>query len=574
MNALSSSDLSTQQTFTLEQLLTSGLFIVACIVVFLFVARTIVIFASRQFGLYHPEHYAKWPRLPYRPILKGYFKITNWWEDLTKMGRVATGGFAKPLAVLQLLYRKGRNRLLVGRFYALGLGWLMPLSLEIQRHGMLIASSGAGKTTALTTMVSTWEGSAFIIDPKSQIWNALIGRDNRRWYKIAPYSKDSHCWNFFDDIKAAIEREGVEIGSRWAYKAGEALITVNPNANNPFFAETAKSLIPGLILHIISREHPDNHNPAYLYKLLQFGYRIFNQETGIEETTAKDAKELLLRLMRKNSAFNDAVSGSIAGIESASDSAAGDVLATALSQLKWLAVQGVQNVVSKTTIPPLSELKSTDDYVLEFDAPILSIRQELAPFLRLLSDFVIYTFETPDIKKNGQTLGVIDELPSIELKVLDVAIPVLRSMGLSVLGATQDLEILQKAHPKSWEGFLGNADFVICAGTNHDTTAEYISRVLGKVTIQEKDPTTGRKSRQTVEVATPDQIKRFLFPKKENIIILRNGERAIKAKDILFFRELPFWKFNPDTEHKETFLRRLARSRFDNKNVPDTPKQT
>ncbi len=535
----------------------------------LFAARTLTITITRAFGLYDAKHYSKWPRIPYRPILKIYFSIKLWWERLTKMGRQATGSFASSLAVLPLLYKKGRNRLYIGRLLALSIGLFMPVMEQITRHGMLVAGTGGGKTTQLITMIHNWMGSVFIIDPKGQTWYALAHRDKRRWHRIAPYKNETDCWNVFDDIKAAIERGGLSAGVRWAFRVADALIITPPGSRTPYFTEAAKGFIAALILHIISFEHESNHHLAYLYELLCCGYQVYDGTTGEEETNAEEAWEFLLTTMRKNEAFSGAVKKGVTTLERAAGETTGNVVSTAIEQLKWLGIPCIQELVKTTTIPPLSELKTTDDYVLEIDAPIFSLRQELRPFARLLTNCVMSTFEEIQ-DKNGQTLAVLDEMPSLQLEVLEVALPVLRSMGVSVVGVTQDYEILKKAHPQSWQGFMGNADFVICMATNDDFTADRISKSLGTKTYIERDP-SGRKIRREEPVMTSDHVKRFLEPDSGNIIVFRNGKRPLMLKGIPYFKELPVWAYTPDPNHKEAILRRLSRLLFDWKRVKRDP---
>ena len=99
--------------------------------------------------------------------------------------------------------------------------------------------------------------------------------------------------------------------------------------------------------------------------------------------------------------------------------------------------------------------------------------------------------------------------------------------------------------------------------TNHNETAAYLSEVLGKKSIVEKDRRTGRKTHREVPVMDGDQVKRFLSPESGRLIVTRAGHRALKLINDPFFKALPVWRYAPDPDHREKFLRRIFRFFFD-----------
>lgn len=146
------------------------------------------------------------------------------------MGRRATGRFAGPLNTLSHLYRPGH--VLLGRAQGWGFGLLQPVGMDVQRHLFMYAMSGAGKTVALVSILSTWSGSAFLVDPKAQITNALVKHDARRWFVLDPYgisNAQSASFNAFDCIREAVARQGPDAAVLWALRIAQALI-VTPSA--------------------------------------------------------------------------------------------------------------------------------------------------------------------------------------------------------------------------------------------------------------------------------------------------------------------------------------------------------
>lgn len=527
----------------------------------IFAVRTSVTLVARAMGLSHPNHYRLWPRLPWRSVVLAGLAVRRWYERAFVMGKRATGGFAGMLGTLALLHRPGK--VLLGRAYALGIGLLQPVGMKVTRHLFMYAMTGAGKTTALMTIIATWRGSVFVIDPKGQITRGLSSHDRRRWYVIDPYHiavAISACFNAFDCISEAVKRDGEQAAVLWAIRIAHALVVTPPGARTPFFSDTARGFLVGVILHVFTT-HPENeHNLPFVRDLIVNGYRVVGADG--KETTPEEAHALLLRMMLNNPAFDGAIQGAAAAMASASGETGGNVRATLQEQTKWLDIPEVRAILRASSFS-LAELKTCDDIVLSFAAQVFSIRQELSPLTRLLTNMTAYTFEAIKQKK-GQCLTVIDELPSQgHNETLEVMLAVARSYGQTVLGIAQNIELMRLAYPKSWGMFSGEADAVFWMATNHDETAEHLSRVLGKKSLVDKDRYSGQKHYREVQAMDPDQVKRFLSPDSGHLIVTRAGGRALKLMHEPYFKALPVWCYAADPDHREALLRRISRWLFD-----------
>lgn len=536
--------------------------VVTNLALYFFMVRTIVVFFARFFGVYHPGQYRYFPRLPWRIFYKIYLEIKRWYERVFLMGQHSTGGFAGLLEVFTLLYKPGQ--VLLGRAAGFGVGLLQPVGGIISRHLFMYAMTGAGKTTALITILSTWSNSVFCIDPKAQITNALFEHDWRTWVVLDPYGisqATSASFNAVDCIKAAVVRDGQQAAVLWAMRIAQALIITPSGSRTPYFTDTARGFLVGVILHVISAHPEEDHNLPYIRHLLVNGYRIYDETTGEEETRGDEAQQLLLRSMRDNPAFDGAIAGAAAAMSSASNDTGGNVRSTLQEQTKWLDLPNVRALLGSTTMP-LSDLKTRDDVVFSLTAPVLSIREELAPLCRLLTNMTAYTFEAIT-KKKGQCLTIIDELPSQgHNETLEVMLAVARSYGQTVLGISQNIELMKKAYPQSWSMFSGEADAVYWMATNHNDTANHLAQTLGRKTHVLTDNYTGEKSYREVNVMDADQVKRFLSPGSDNLIVTRAGMRALKLKNEPYFKALPVWKYAPDPAHREAFFRRIMRGLF------------
>lgn len=520
--------------------------------------RTALVVVGRKFGLYHPSYYARWPRLPWRSLVSFWSVLGRWYEQVFVIGQRATGGFAGPLRTLALMFRPGR--IFLGRAQGWGVGLLQPVGLLVERHMFMYAMTGAGKTVMLISILSTWTNSVFVIDPKAQITKALRHHDWRRWFVIDPYNiagAESACFNVFDCIKEAVRRFGADAAVLWAVRIAQALIVTPVGSRTPFFTDTARAFLASLILHVFSSYPPIDHNLPFVRDLIVQGLRVFAAD-GREETKDGEAHALLIDEMLRNPAFDGAVAGGAAAMASAGRETAGNVRSTLQEQTKWLDLPALRKILLRTSLL-LSALKTRNDVVLSLTAPVLSIREELAAFCRLLTNMGAYTFEAVP-EKNGQCLTIVDELPSQgHNETFEVMLAVARSYGQTVLGIAQNIELMQKAYPKSWGTFSGEADAVFWMASNHSETAAHLSQVLGRRTLTERDRRTGRKSYRDVAVMDPDQVKRFLAPDSGNLIVTRAGARALKLKLEPYYRALPVCKYAPDPAHRESFLRQVTR---------------
>jgi type IV secretory pathway TraG/TraD family ATPase VirD4 len=361
-----------------------------------------------------------------------------------------------------------------------------------------------------------------------------------------------------------MERDGKQAAVLWAMRIAQALVITPSGSRTPYFSDTARGFLVGVILHVISHHPEDEHNLPYIRSLLVNGYRVFDPQTGKEETTPEEAQQLLLRAMLNNPAFDGAIAGAAAALANASGETGGNIRSTLLEQTKWLDIPAVRIVLRSTSLP-LSDLKTRKDVVFSLTAPVLSIREELAPLCRLLTNMTAYTFEYFR-DKAGLCLIIVDELPSQGYNaIFEIILAVLRSYGGIFLGISQNSELMKKIYPKSWATFSGEADAVFWMATNHDDTATHLSQILGKKSHIEKDNSSGRKTYREVAVMDADQIKRFLSPDSGNLIVTRAGMRALKLKNEPYFKALPVWKYAADPSHKETFWRRITRKVFDRK---------
>ena len=525
--------------------------------------RIVLVQVFRLFGLYNPESFRFWVIPLWRGFYRPFLALRNWTERAFVMGRRASAGWTTVGELMTLLHKPGR--IFLGRIWSKAPGGRQPVGIKGERHLVMVAGSGSGKTTQLITMAALHKGNSFIIDPKGQVTRvlyrrlqtgggAVVGKNMDRAV-LDPYGmvsgiKESSSWNALGEITRAMEREGADAAVRYSAMIAEGLVVTQPG-DKAYFPDSARNFLQGLILFVLAAEPAERQHLVRVRELLMNGLPE-RAEPG------ENPFDVLLFEMSECTAFNGLVAGRARTIADGSASGSGDILSTARQQTAWLDYPEIR-AISKTNSFYLEDLKS-GALNLSVCAPVTDLQKPLAGWFRLLTVLSMYIFERIPGRLTHPCLFALDEMPSLgHIAAVETAAPLMRGFGIRLLAVTQDIEALQRAYPKGWGGFLGNAEAVFWMGTNHDPTAQYLERTLGNALIKEAIPGTKPARYRLVErpLLTADQVKRFL--QGSNMIVTRYGKRPMRLKATPYFSELPVYYYDRDKDYRETPLRMLSR---------------
>lgn len=537
---------------------------------------------GRAFGFYNPAHFSFFTHLwlPWRIVFRYiWLPIAHWWEEMFFIGKKATARFAGPVESASLLYKEGD--IFLGRYRGFGLPLFQPVGMNGNRHLVMIAGTGSGKTTQLITMLGLHIGNAFVIDPKGQIAKVIANRmgqgapgvigqgkkvcilDPTAMVKEHPSAK----WNPFDEIEAAANR--ARAGGRrnpddavveFTQKIVDGLI-IRRGKENPFWPGAARDFLFGLILFVYTREPRENRTLGRVYELLTVG--LPKEPDEPENITGFD---VLVYEMLESKEYGGVIATSAAGIRAAKGETGGSVLITMREQLQWLKRPALRTCCESSDFT-LEELK-TGNLVLFLCAKASEIGGETAGWFRLLSSLAFAVFEDIEGGLQNPCLFVLDEFPQLgKIDAVERAAPLMRSMGVRLLCIAQDTKQIEDAGYSNWESFIGNSEACWFMATKHDATLLHLEKKLGRQTIMQKldgppwwFPFSRRLSRHAPverEVMTAEQIRRFLG--RGNVIVIRD-QRALALKPDPYFKALPVCFYEPDSDHKERPLRAFLRS--------------
>jgi hypothetical protein len=527
----------------------------------LFIFKNVLIALLRQFGLSTPTLYGHFPTLPWRSVMRVKMRLGAWIDHVFTISKHSSGGFSSVVSTLTNTFDKGKIPL--GLPWAWGVKTYQTVGLEIKTHLMLVAQSGAGKSVWIKTAAAQWQNSLFAIDPKNELnRDVLAHKSSHQVVVLRPYGDGSTGQlNPFDCLREAFERGGESQAIRWAYRIGKSFIETPVGSKNPFFTDTTRGYLVGLILFVESHFPPSQKHLGTVRQLIVHGLPRPQQDStddNVDDEMSHDTHGYLHELMIMTDVFSGAIAGAAAPFITSGKEVYGNLQATLQERTKVLDIPSVAYMFKDTT-RPIRELKTHRDYSLTLDCSVTSIKEELQDAVRLIINMIVYTFEA-EPTKNGQCLMILDEFNACGYNsCIESSMPVLRSQGLSAVPAIQDLEGLQAAYPKTYLSFIGNSDATVWMSSSHPKNLGQLSSILGKKTLVEKDSFTGRKSYREVDVATPEQLGRFLSTETHHMIVTRAGKRALRLFLDPHYKALPVWQYSPDPDHKEALFRRLVR---------------
>ena len=124
---------------------------------------------------------------------------------------------------------------------------------------------------------------------------------------------------------------------------------------------------------------------------------------------------------------------------------------------------------------------------------------------------------------------ILDEFPNLSLTDdFDLILATCRSRGISISIIVQNLSQLKALYKDKWENVVGNCNTMVYLGGSEQETREYISKSLGKATINYQTPgKTGNSASNTIyitgrELMMPDEIRTM---KDEECLVLISGEK-------------------------------------------------
>ncbi len=419
---------------------------------------------------------------------------------------------------------RNKNKLLTQRV-AIGLdGYKHRRNLNV----LVVGGSGAGKTRSYAKPNIMQANSSYIVlDPKGELLRDTGYLLRAQGYEIKVLDlidlTRSHCYNPFAYIHSDSDIQ------KLATNLMKNTTPKDSKSSDHFWEDTAGMLLKALMAYLHYEAPVEEQNFAMVLELIRCG--------DVDEENAA-AKSVLDELFDKLEARNpDHVAVKYyKEYHAGTGKTLKSIQITLLSHLEKFNLSSLEamTMTDELELDQLGERKTAIFAVIpdndsSFNFIVGMLYTQLFQRLYYQADFV-YGGKLP-----VHVHFVMDEFANVALPDdFDKYLATMRSREISVSIIIQNMAQLKALFEKQWESIAGNCDEFLYLGGNEQSTHEYVSKLLGKETIDTNSfgRSQGRNGSYTTnyqlagrELMTPDEVR--MLDNRYALLFIR-GERPIR----------------------------------------------
>lgn len=449
----------------------------------------------------------------------------------TSKGNKRTGeeyGSAKwgDAAALNRKYRDKNSNIILSQHISMGLdGRRHKRNLNV----IVVGGSGAGKTRGyVLPNIMECNCSYIIADPKGEILRKTGGLLEKEGYEICILNlvdlEKSDCYNPIAYLRS--DHDALKLVTNLIKNTNEK----GQKSSDPFWDKSEVAILQAFILYLLHEAPTSEQNFSTVM------YMIENAAASEEDESYKSPVDLLFDDLERKNPEHIALK-----MYKVFKQAAGK---TAKSILVSTAVR-----LAAFNLPEIARVTEKDEMFLN------TIGNRKKAVFAVISDndtslnFIVSMLYSQafqelyhEADRNGGRLPVhvrvmMDEFANVALpENFEKVLATCRGREISINIIIQNMAQIKAMFRDSWENLTGNCDTYIYLGGNESTSHEYISKSLGKETVDVKTRgvTHGRNGSssnnfQSVgrELLTPDEVR--MIDNNYEVVIIR-GERAVMDK--------------------------------------------
>ena len=377
---------------------------------------------------------------------------------------------------------------------------------------LVIGGSGAGKTRFyVKPNVMQANCSMVILDPKGEILRDTGWLLTRKGYSVKVLDlinmERSHCYNPFVYLRNDNDIQ------RLVTNLFKSTTPKGAQSSEPFWDNAAQMLLLALIFYLKYEAPEEEQNFAMVMEMLRAG------DVDEEDSKAVSALDILFENLREDNPDHIALKYYDA-YHSGSGKTLKSIQITLIARLE------------KFNLPSLAGITQTDEMRLNELGEKPGVIFALIPDNDTSYNFIIgmlYTqlfqqlYRSADFDHGGclprHVHFIMDEFANCCLPDgFDRLLTTMRSRGISVSIIIQNLAQIRALYEKTWENITGNCDMLLYLGGNEQSTHEYMSKLIGKQTIDvdsdgvskgRQGSHTKNHQTQARELMTPDEVGRL-----------------------------------------------------------------
>lgn len=374
------------------------------------------------------------------------------------------------------------------------------IGIADNRHMMTVAGSRAGKSVSLINNLLFYRGSILATDPKGELAEVTAHRRAAMGQKVYVLDPFLTCSDKVAGFRASYNPMSVLDPSGQSFLEDAALIAESivvqaGDQKDPHWDESAKNFIEGVVIHVATApQYKDRRHLVTVRDQITKALWVPPNDETDAARKRRAPKPLLYEEMQRNASdlrdvestadIGASLMAAVLDFYSKGEQEIAGVQSTVNRQTKFLDYPALRGVLQKSDFD-LAELKRNPKGVsiyLCFPATRSEISKR---WMRLFVNQLLDAMARERTEPPLPVLVCLDEFPVLGyMKQLETAAGLIASFGVKLWFILQDWSQGKALYGDRWETFAGNAGILQFFGNNDLTTAEYISKRLGKTQVQ------------------------------------------------------------------------------------------
>jgi len=369
-----------------------------------------------------------------------------------------------------------------------------------------------------------------VIDPKGT--NAHVTAEARRKmghdvHIIDPFNIVTEDSARFDPL-ADLDADN-RLLPEWLGSITNALVHIKTDAKDPHWDEKAKTVIGGMIAHMLS-EGDDKKWLPDIRKLI--------------DLLPEDQDELWVDMATNDGASGIPSSAAKAVIRSGGNTEIQNILSNVDKHTSWLASPVMRDILTDPTFK-LSDLRDKPTTVYLVVPPLQIERHK-----RLIRLFVNLVIETVERKGKSPTpiLMIIDEFLALgRLDEFPQAFATMASYNLTLWPFVQDIGQTKKLYGESFNAFEANSRALQVFAVDDKASLEFVSQKMGKQALVSVGDIS--RSNETVELRSPNDISKDVAPHTYRQYVIERGKQPMLLERVPYFKNKKYkGRYDPDPD--------------------------
>jgi type IV secretion system protein VirD4 len=395
---------------------------------------------------------------------------------------------------------------------------------------LVVGGSGSGKTRYFAKPNVMQANCSYIIaDPKAEMLRSVGPLLEAKGYDIKVFDlinmEQSDAYNPFAYLRD--DKDALKLITNLIKNTTPK----TAKSDEPFWEKAETALLTALILYLM------HEAPAYEQNFATVMYLLENAGASEESEDYRSPVDLVFEALEEESPEHIAVK-QYKVFKQAAGKTAKSILVSAAVRLAAFNLPQIQHITSRDDMDlgSLGERKR---------AIFCVIPDNDSSFNYLVGMLYTQVFQALYHKADHEHGGrlpvhvrvIADEFANVALPDdFERVLSTMRSREISISIIIQNMAQLKALFKDSWENITGNCDTLLYLGGNEQSTHEYITKLLGKATIDTKTKglTRGRSGSSSEnfqnagrELLMPDEVRLL---DNENALLFIRGERPVMDK--------------------------------------------